>query len=139
VLALLSVSLRQRRRIAGVAAPLAASVICTAALLLVIGGALSIFNLFGLLLVVAVGSNYCLFFACQDPADPSRERMIASLVLANLCTVIGFGILSFSGFPVLHGIGVTVATGAFLCLLFGTVLNAPRPGRRAGERDTRLL
>jgi predicted exporter len=52
--------------------------------------------------------------------------MIASLVLANLCTVIGFGILSFSGFPVLHGIGVTVATGAFLCLLFGAVLNAPR-------------
>jgi len=125
VLALLAFSLRQPGRIAAVTAPLAASVICTTALLLLIDGALSIFNLFGLLLVVAVGSNYCLFFARQHAADPSRERMVASLVLANLCTVIGFGILSFSSFPVLHGIGVTVATGAFLCLVFGAVLNVP--------------
>ena len=125
IVALLSFSLREPRRIAAVLLPLAASVFCTAALLLVIGGALSIFNLFGLLLAVAVGSNYCLFFERQDPAHASRERKMASLVLANLCTVIGFGILGFSRFPVLHGIGVTVAIGAFLCLLFGAILNAP--------------
>jgi predicted exporter len=130
ICALLSISLRSPGRIVAVLAPLAASVICTSALLLLVGGVLSIFNLFGLLLVVAVGSNYCLFFERQDPADASRERMVASLMLANLCTVIGFGILSFSRFPVLHGIGVTVAIGAFLCLLFGAVLNAPRPGTR---------
>jgi predicted exporter len=126
ILGLLSVSLRRPARIAAVGLPLAAAVICTAALLLAINGSLSIFNLFGLLLVVAVGSNYCLFFERQEPGDPSRERMVASLMLANLCTVIGFGILSFSRFPVLHGIGSTVAIGAFLCLLFGAVLNAAR-------------
>jgi predicted exporter len=128
IVALLSVSLRSPRRIAAVSVPLGAAVICTAGVLLVTGGTLSIFNLFGLLLVVAVGSNYCLFFERQNASDPSRERMVASLVLANLCTVIGFGILSFSGFPVLHGIGVTVAIGAFLCLVFGAVLNAPKKG-----------
>jgi predicted exporter len=127
--ALLSISLRSPRRIAAVGLPLGASVICTGALLLAGNGALSIFNLFGLLLVVAVGSNYCLFFERQEPGDPTRERMVASLMLANLCTVIGFGILSFSRFPVLHGIGNTVAIGAFLCLLFGAVLNAPRSHR----------
>jgi predicted exporter len=132
IVALLSVSLRKPGRVAAVLLPLGAAVICTAALLLVISGALSIFNLFGLLLVVAVGSNYCLFFERQDPADPSRRRMVASLMLANLCTVIGFGILSFSRFPVLHGIGVTVAIGAFLCLLFGAIMNAPS-SRRAKE------
>jgi predicted exporter len=79
-----------------------------------------------LLLVVAVGSNYCLFFERQKPDGPGRERMIASLLLANLCTVIGFGILSFSRFPVLHGIGSTVAIGAVLCLMFGAILNEPR-------------
>ena len=100
--------------------------ICSAALLLVFDGALSIFNLFGLLLVVAVGSNYCLFFERRNPAGISRHRMVASLVVANLCTVVGFGILSFSDFPVLHGIGGTVAIGAFLCLVFGAVVNAPR-------------
>jgi predicted exporter len=125
IVALLSFSLRQPRRIAAVCLPLGAAVICTAAVLLAGNGVLSIFNLFGLLLVVAVGSNYCLFFERQDLDDPARERTVASLMLANLCTVIGFGILSFSRFPVLHGIGITVAIGAFLSLLFGAIVNAP--------------
>jgi predicted exporter len=126
IVILLSLSLRSFRRVAAVTLPLAAAVICSAALLLVFDGALSIFNLFGLLLVVAVGSNYCLFFERRNPAGISRHRMVASLVVANLCTVVGFGILSFSDFPVLHGIGGTVAIGAFLCLVFGAVVNAPR-------------
>ena len=125
---LLAVSLRSPRRIAAVLGPRAAAVLCTAALLLLIGGRLSIFNLFGLLLVVAVGSNYCLFFERQDPADPSLRRMTASLMLADLCTVIGFGILSFSAIPVLHGIGATVAVGAALCLVFGAILSSRRDG-----------
>jgi predicted exporter len=56
--------------------------------------------------------------------------MVASLVIADLCTVIGFGILSFSAIPVLHGIGLTVAIGACLSLLFGAILSAQhdRPG-----------
>ena len=128
IVALLSVSLRSPSRIAAVCLPLGAAVICTAGLLVASNGVLSIFNLFGLLLVVAVGSNYCLFFERQEPGDPARERVVASLMLANLCTVIGFGILSFSSFPVLHGIGSTVAIGAFLCLLFGAVLNARGSG-----------
>jgi predicted exporter len=132
IVALLSFSLRDPKRIARVTLPLGQAVICTAALLLVTGGALSIFNLFGLLLVVAVGSNYCLFFEREtSPAfGDSSERMVASLMLANLCTVIGFGVLSFSRIPVLHGIGMTVAIGAFLCLLFGAVLN-PRAAMEA--------
>ncbi len=139
ILALLAFSLRSGKRIAAVTLPLAAAVICTAALLLVTGGVLSIFNLFGLLLVVAVGSNYCLFFERQNTDappgqsptshSPSGQNIVASIMLANFCTVIGFGILSFSGFPVLHGIGITVAIGAFLCLLFGAVVNAPSPAR----------
>ena len=52
--------------IAAVCLPLVAAVICTAAVLLIGNGVLSVFNLFGLLLVVAVGSNYCLFFERQE-------------------------------------------------------------------------
>ena len=125
---LLSVSLRSFRRTVTVLLPLATAVICTAALLLAANGRFSIFNLFGLLLVAAVGSNYCLFFerGFPDADDPSGRRMIASLVLADICTVIGFGILSFSAIPVLHGIGLTVAIGACLSLLFGAILTARR-------------
>jgi predicted exporter len=108
--------------------PLAAAVICTAALLLTLAGRLSIFNLFGLLLVAAVGSNYCLFFERRLPGtdELGQTRMIASLVLADLCTVLGFGVLSFSSIPVLRGIGLTVAIGACLSLVFGAILSPPR-------------
>jgi predicted exporter len=129
IVVLLSVSLRSVRRAAAVLLPLAVAVICTAALLLAATGRLSIFNLFGLLLVVAVGSNYCLFFErdISGGHDQATRRMVASLVLADLCTVIGFGILSFSAIPVLHGIGLTVAIGACLSLLLGAILSV-RPG-----------
>ena len=126
---LLCVSLRKPRRIAAVLLPLAAAVVCTAALMLAINTRLSIFNLFGLLLVAAVGSNYCLFFEREDPAGPSMRRMTASLMLADVCTVIGFGILGFSATPVLRGIGTTVAAGAALCLVFGAVLSSWRVAR----------
>ncbi len=79
IVALLSVGLRSATRVAVVCLPLVSAVICTAAALLICNGVLSVFNLFGLLLVVAVGSNYCLFFERQVPfsktADgPARER-----------------------------------------------------------------
>ncbi len=131
---LLSCILRSIGRAAVVLLPLAGAVICTAGLLLTATGRLSIFNLFGLLLVVAVGSNYCLFFERNIFADndPMAERMVASLVLADLCTVIGFGILAFSTIPVLHGIGLTVAVGACLSLLFGAVLSVRGQARLIG-------
>jgi predicted exporter len=130
IVILLSISLRSLRRTVAVVLPLAAAVICTAAFLLTLSGRLSIFNLFGLLLVAAVGSNYCLFFERRlpDTDELAQTRMLASLVLADLCTVIGFGILSFSSIPVLRGIGLTVAIGACLCLLFGAILSS-RHGR----------
>jgi predicted exporter len=103
-------------------APLAAAVLLTTALLTLGAHRLSIFNLVGLLLTVAVGSNYAIFFERQDWADPHAERVLASLVLANLCTVIGFGVLAFAHFPVLRDIGTTVAAGAFLSLIFSAIV-----------------
>ena len=135
IVILLLISLRSLHRTLTVMLPLAAAVICTAALLLTLAGRLSIFNLFGLLLVAAVGSNYCLFFERRlpDMDELGQTRLLASLVLADLCTVIGFGILSFSSIPVLRGIGLTVAIGACLSLLFGAILS-PRH-RPTGQLD----
>jgi predicted exporter len=126
IVALLGIALRSARRVATVLAPLAAAVLTTAGILAFGAQKLSIFNLFGLLLVVAVGSNYCLFFERQATVGEIRERTLASLVLANLCTVIGFGVLSFSHIPVLYGIGETVAIGALLSLVFAAILTKPR-------------
>ena len=51
-----------------------------------------------MLLIVAVGSNYALFFDRQAHAAVAggEPLTLASLVIANAGTVIGFGLLSFS-------------------------------------------
>ena len=58
-------------------------------------------------------------------------------MIANLSTVIGFGLLSFSQVPVLVALGTTVAPGTFLALLFAALLTArgesARPARRDGD------
>jgi predicted exporter len=126
ILGVLLAGLRSVRRVVAVAAPLGAAVIVTAALLTLGGGRLSIFMVVGFLLIVAVGSNYCLFFERAEPDARMRERAVASVTLANLCTVSAYGLMSLSRIPVLHDIGMTVAIGTFLSLVFGAALSAPR-------------
>ena len=118
-------SLRSVRRVLGVMAPLAAAVMVTATILVLTAGMLSMFHLIGLLLVVAVGSNYALFFDRQGTSVPDRSRTLVSLLFANLCAVIGFGVLSFSKVPVLHAIGSAVGIGAILSLAFSAILITP--------------
>jgi predicted exporter len=122
---LLLVSLRSLRRLAMVIAPLTAAVVVTFAVLRMGGHALSIFNLFGVLLVVAIGSNYCLFFDRQRDDPTGMPRVLGSLLLANGCTVMGFGVLALSRTPVLHDLGMPVAIGTFLSLIFATIIMSP--------------
>jgi predicted exporter len=122
---LLLVSLRSLRRLALVAAPLVAAVVITFAALRLGGQPVSIFNLFGVLLVVAIGSNYCLFFDRQRVDPAGTPRVLASLLLANASTVTAFGVLAFSHTPVLHDLGMPVAIGTLLSLIFATIIMAP--------------
>lgn len=123
IVVLLFVSLRSPWRVFDVLAPLAAAVIAVTAVLAVSGHELSIFHLVGLLLVVAVGSNYSLFFDRQMPSVQDRERTIVSLLFASMSTMIGFGVLSFSEVPVLNALGSTVGMGAFMALVFAAILS----------------
>ena len=132
ILLLLAATLRSPRRVFDVLAPLAAAVVITTAVLTLGGQRLSIFHLVGLLLVVAVGSNYSLFFDRQVASDRDRERTIVSLLFANVSTVIGFGLLTFSSVPVLNAIGSTVGLGAILSLIFSAIL-IRRPVAGAAE------
>ena len=110
-------------RVARVLAPLVLAVLSVAAGLAIAGVHLTILHLVGMLLIVAVGSNYALFFDRQAHAQAggSEALTLASLVIANASTVIGFGLLSFSQVPVLVALGTTVAPGAFLALLFAAI------------------
>jgi predicted exporter len=126
---LLAASLRSLPRLMAVTAPLAASVVVTLSILRLGGHPLSIFNLFGVLLVVAIGSNYCLFLDRQRDDPVGMPRVLASLLLANACTVAGFGVLALSRTPVLHDLGTPVAIGTFISLLFATIVMSPIPTR----------
>ena len=87
------------------------------------GRRLTIPHLIGLVLIVAIGSNYALFFdRIAFRPGPQATRTLASLGIANLTTVAGFGMLSLSAIPLLLAIGSTVALGAFLSLAFAAAL-----------------
>jgi len=137
ILVVLLIGLRSPARVVAVSAPLAASVTVTAALLTLDGGKVSIFQIVGFLLIVAVGSNYCLFFERPEHDVNERSRSIASIALANLCTVSAYGLMSLSHIPVLHDIGMTVAIGTFLSLFFAAAISTRGAIMRpaiAGER-----
>jgi predicted exporter len=124
IVVLLFAALRTPRRVARVMAPLVAGVLVVAACHALAGTRMSLLHLVGLLLVVAIGSNYALFFDRMAAApDKSGARTLASLALANATAVASFGILALSSIPVLKAIGSTVALGALLTLLFSAVLS----------------
>jgi predicted exporter len=130
---LLGATLRSGRRVARVLAPLVLAVLLVMAGLALLGERLTLLHLVGLLLIVAVGSNYALFF---DDANAAGEpRTLASLVVANATTVIGFGVLATAKVPVLHAIGVTVGPGAVLALILSAML-AGQHGRENRRKET---
>jgi predicted exporter len=142
IIVLLSLVLRSAVRVARVLAPLILAVLAVAAGLVACGQQLTILHLVGMLLIVAVGSNYALFFDAQRHAQGNHTAplMLASLSIANISTVIGFGLLSFSQVPVLEALGNTVAPGTFLALFFAAVLTprsarSPRSVRSPGPRQ----
>ena len=127
IVVLLLVTLRSPARVARVIAPLLLAVLVVAAAILVSGRSLTILHLIGMLLIVAVGSNYALFFdrAAADHAGGASPLTVASLLVANAATVLGFGVLAFSRVPVLAALGTTVAPGTLLALLFAAALSRP--------------
>ena len=119
IVALLAVTLRSPRRLAAVLLPLVLAVLLVIAGLHLGGERLHLLHLVGMLLIVAVGSNYALFF--DRAAGQLEPDTLASMAVANLTTAIGFGTLGLSQVPVLHAIGVTVGPGAVLALLLAAM------------------
>lgn len=122
---LLLFTLRSLPRALRVLAPLFGAVIVVGGGLLLAGQQLTLLHLIGLMLIVAVGSNYALFFDQGAQSGGIAPRTLASLLLANLTTVFGFGPLALSGVPVLQAMGMTVGPGVLLALLFSAMLSAP--------------
>ncbi|WP_313950585.1 MMPL family transporter [Accumulibacter sp.] len=127
IVAVLVFSLRSARRVGRVLLPLLATILVLVAAFALAGERLTLLHLVGMLLVVAVGSNYALFFAGSEHGETLPGATLASLLIANLTTLAGFGVLAFSSVTVLHAIGIVVGPGAVLALLFAALLSARRP------------
>jgi predicted exporter len=138
IIGLLLLVFRSPMRMARIIAPLVAAIITVTAGLAVFGQQLIILHLVGLLLVAAVGSNYALFFDRADqglapgegvmagsmPVTPAiPPSTLASMLFANLTTVAGFGLLAFSSVPILQAMGVTVAPGVILALIYSAIFS----------------
>lgn len=130
IAALLLLALRSVNRVLRVMLPLSAAVVLVMAAHVIAGTPMTLLHLVGLLLIVAVGSNYALFFdqnfaptfsvasnSGPQEVTPVQAAAFASLALANVSTMIGFGVLAWSQVPVLHAVGATVGPGALLALL----------------------
>lgn len=129
---LLLIALRSPRRAVRALAPLVAAVFVVTAGFALAGVQLTILHLVGMLLIVAVGSNYALFFCKRDDAQPVTPYTLVSLLIANLATVAGFGLLALSRVPLLETFGLTVGPGAMLALAFAAIL-APRAAATNGR------
>lgn len=125
VVALVALWLRSLPRLLAVCQPLAIAVLLTMALFAALDVPLGILHLVGLLLVVAVGSNYALYFDMLRHTHEVDIDTLASLLLANLTTVLSFALIAASDIPALSAIGRVVAPGALLALLLSAAY-APR-------------
>lgn len=124
---LLLAALRSVPRALRAVAPLGCAVVLVVAGLVASGTQLTILHLIGLLLVVAIGRNYTLFFdaGSRSGTRSQQQQVQVSMVVANLTTVGSFGVLAFSAVPVLAYLGSTVGPGAFLALICAAILARP--------------
>jgi len=132
VVALVALALRSLPRVLAVCQPLLLAVLLTMGMLAACGVTLGILHLVGLLLVVAVGSNYALFFdLLQHGGAIADDDTLASLLLANVTTVASFALIACSAIPALSAIGRVVAPGALLALVLAAAF-APPPRPQGG-------
>jgi len=131
IVLLLAFTLRSPARLVRVLLALVLTVVAVITLLHLTGQRLHLLHLVGLLLTVAVGSNYALFFDRASGGEPLDAPTLMSLLVATLTTAIGFGALATSPVPVLNAIGTTVGPGTLLALLLAAVLVYPKDKAKA--------
>lgn len=126
VTAMLAFAMRSWVRLSRMMLTLVMTVIIVMAALHALGTELNLLHLIGLLLIVAVGSNYTLFFDQIDTDGGLAVDVWSSMSVAVVTTVIGFGALAVSNVPVLKAMGTTVVPGVVIALLLSAAFIVPR-------------
>jgi len=117
----LSVGLRSLVQPLRVVIPTVGTCVVTACILACAGYPLSIFHLIALLLVIGLGLDYALFFYRISVNREEWDSTFKSLWVCGTTTSLVFGILAFSSTPPLKAIGMTVAIGTLVNMVFGAI------------------
>jgi len=88
------------------------------------GQPLTLFSLFGLLLVSALGVDYAIF---MYEGVAGAAASLVGILLSAATTLLSFGLLAFSQTPVIAGFGLSVALGVGFSLLLAVWVKKP-PG-----------
>lgn len=121
---ILAFSLRSGGRLVGVVVPVACAVATTAAVSLLLNGALNLFHLISMLLVAGISVDYGLFFSRRTDRTESLQTA-HGLMVCCLSTVTVFAILATTHIPVLQHIGVTVAVGVIAAFIYASLFSRP--------------
>ena len=128
ILVLLTLVLKSWRTTLRIMLSLSIAIVWVMAGLVLLGHQLNLLHLVGILLIVAVGSNYALFFSQSSRDAPLQSATLPPVLIANIATVLGFGVLAFSQVPALNAVGMTVAPGAILALFLSLVFTREATG-----------
>lgn len=104
------------------AVPLAATA-CSLAALGYLGQPLTLFSLFGLLLVSAIGVDYAIF---MYERVAGAAASFVGILLGAATTLLSFGLLAVSRTPAIANFGLAVALGVAFSLLWAPWIRPPR-------------
>jgi predicted exporter len=96
--------------------PSIAAVGLTPALIALCGGTFTCFNALALVLVLAIGSDYAVFY--RETSGAAKPVTMLGVCLAMLTTLLSFGLLGLSSVVGVQAFGSTMSVGIFLAFLF---------------------
>jgi predicted LPLAT superfamily acyltransferase len=141
VVALLAVF---RRRFLSLACPVACALVSTVGVLGWMGTPVNFFQLLCFFVLVGLGIDYAIFHRCGDCHDGRSWKVVRASFVTSL---VGLGMLAFTGFPVTRSMGITLGVGLVFSYLFSLptwkdvdralaeedAANAPRRGGSAAQ------
>lgn len=107
-----------RKGLTLLAVPVTATLL-SVALFALFGWTMSLFAIFGLFLVTAIGLDYAIYVSMSQM---TAEERLAGVMLAATTTMISFAILGFSATPAIASFGRSVAFGVFFSVILALAL-----------------
>lgn len=127
-LGVLAAGLRDVRRAGRVLGAVGAALVTLLGIFALLDVRLTLVHFIALQFVTGVSLDYALFFARPQLDDEERARTMRTLLTCNAMTALTFGLLALCQTVILRHIGMTVAPGVVLAMIFGFLLAGQRIG-----------